>query len=246
MRRRVVCPRSHPASLYLRRLSGAFAPARSIPSGGRPPGPPRWRASYGPPPTYGQAMAGPLAARRAASGSRNRSARWPPPAPAPLPLLSPMLHPEAQLAALSGQLCRTRAGLHGPGKRGAPGPVACVHRNLPQRLAGGCLGAELCPRPGHPPAGVPPQPGPVHKRPVGQLGAEFCPRPTDPPAAPSPAAESRTTPTRPGHDDPATMTLSKPFLRSHPRLKGIDYLRRPRDAFFIVSLPYLESKASLS
>ena len=44
MRRRVVCPRSHPASPYLRRPSGAFASARSFPRGGRPPGTPGWDA----------------------------------------------------------------------------------------------------------------------------------------------------------------------------------------------------------
>ena len=44
MRRRVVCPRSHPASPYLRRPSGVFASARSFPRGGRPPGTPGWDA----------------------------------------------------------------------------------------------------------------------------------------------------------------------------------------------------------
>ena len=40
MRRRVVCPRSHPASLYARRPLADFAVARSVFPGGIPPGPP--------------------------------------------------------------------------------------------------------------------------------------------------------------------------------------------------------------
>ena len=53
MRRRVVCPRSHPASPYLRRPSGAFASVRSFPRGDDPRNPrmgrlPPLSVSHGP------------------------------------------------------------------------------------------------------------------------------------------------------------------------------------------------------
>src|SRR5262245_5465620 len=74
MRRRVVCPRSHPASPYLRRPLAGFALARSVFPGGYPPDPPvalsRWR-----PPAEAEALACWLGALAWWLG------RWPPATP---------------------------------------------------------------------------------------------------------------------------------------------------------------------
>jgi hypothetical protein len=57
MRRRVVCPRSHPASLYARALSEPFAAGSRYWPGGRPPQPPPGAASL-----YARALSEPFAA----------------------------------------------------------------------------------------------------------------------------------------------------------------------------------------
>ena len=136
MRRRVVCPRSHPASPYLRRLSGAFAKGSQSPPGDDPRNPPmgpRPRIASTCGPRSGRAPGGP----EGRFGSRNLLAAGTRPAPIPLPLPPLATVRKFLPPAVSGQHCRSsharRTGVSESDGRWDLQPVACVLRNQPWR-----------------------------------------------------------------------------------------------------------------
>ena len=152
MRRRVVCPRSHPASRYLRRLSGAFAMARSMSRGTTPPEPPDGSPApqaFTCGPGSGRHPCGPRAAAVPEPVAAGHSAppRFPPTsllccarslsACGVRTALSQLTRPQPRLGT-ARPLLEPAASRKCPAKPGAA-------------TAGGCLGAEFCPRPGHPP-----------------------------------------------------------------------------------------------
>jgi len=167
MRRRVVCPRSHPASPYLRRPSGAFASARSFPRGGRPPGTPGWDAY-----PVGRQLrpwcVGPLAAP------------W---------SLGLMVCPDTSVGAAVctfKQRCARLEGTHSPpeiltraptsGPETRPPRCRRVHRQPSRELPAAVRPA------GHWHRTLPPcRRDPRAGRAVGYLAEEFCPRSGNPP-----------------------------------------------------------------
>ena len=169
MRRRVVCPRSHPASPYLRRPSGAFASARSFPRGDDPPEPPGWDAY-----PVGRQLrpwcVGPLAAP------------W---------SLGLMVCPDTSVGAAVctfKQRCARLEGTHSPPEILTRAPQRQARK--PGRLdAVECVASQAanCPPPcGRPATGRTQDRHPCSRDPragraVGYLAEEFCPRSGNPP-----------------------------------------------------------------
>ena len=229
MRRRVVCPRSHPASLYLRRLSGAFAKGSQSPPGGRPPGTPRWVPGHASRPLAAQALVGAPRGPEGRFGSPEPVSCGHRPAPIPLPLLPLAGSGEPRHLRCPdntvGSSHARGAGVPWPDGRWNLQPVASVlriRRGDGLRLPG--RGVLSAPRPS---SGRRRHRSRLRRagaqRAVGQLGTEFCPCPANPPAAPSPP---RRRVANPHHGAGLEATPEAPYPACVPPFKGIDYFPR--------------------
>ena len=151
-----------PVATRRRPIFGAFqapSPRLAVSPGGRPPGAPRWAAGSGRHPLTAQVLGGSPRGPEGASGPWDLLVPGSPPAPNPLPLFFPLAasvpcHLRCLDSSVAGRLLATgcseveltvelQVGRLCPAE-----PVAAT--------AGGCLGAEFCPRPGHPPGGASP------------------------------------------------------------------------------------------